>query len=169
VPVPVPARATLSIHSSDPGHVIAAYSPLILACFTRQVKAEEMAIIGALAAQGLDAGIEGGLLYVIGRREIAGGIDPRARALFEQMVQQNATRSGVSAVVVLTRGFAGAMLRGVATGLLQLTGKRKLLQIFSRESDACKWLALHHELDEDTLMSAYERATAHLRASLPHD
>jgi hypothetical protein len=160
--VPLPSRGELSIRSSDPGHVIAAYNPIIVACFARQATLAELATLRALAAEGLDAGIRGGLLLVVARKELSSGIDPGARRFFEQMVRENSARSGVSAVVVLTEGFASAVLRGFVAGLLQLTTRRKTLQIFSSVAEACRWLAPHHGLDERALESAYQRATSHL-------
>jgi hypothetical protein len=145
--------------------VIAAYNPLIVACFTRQARAAELSTLRDLAATGLDAGISGGLLLVVARKDLSGGIDPGARAFFEQMVRENSARSGVSAVVVLTEGFASAVLRGFVTGLLQLTSRRKTLQIFSSVGEACRWLAPRHALEPADLLAAYERATAHLASA----
>ena len=158
----LPPRAQLSVRSSDDGHVIAAYNPLLIVCFTRPPRAEELELMRSLAAEGLDGGVRGGFLYVVARKDMSGGVDPRVRAAIEDMMARNATRAGGSAVVVLTEGFGGAMVRSVLTGLVLLTSDRKMLQVFSAVDDACRWLASHYRLDGPTLLAAYRQATAHL-------
>lgn len=160
--MPLPARGVLSIESSDPGHVIAVYNPLVLVCFRRQATLEELETVRALAAQGLAEGIRGGLFYVIAREDMARGIDPRARTVFEELLRDSAEKLGMSAVVVLTAGFGGALFRGFLAGLVALTRKRGTLRIFRTVREACLWLAGHHALDPTELASTYERATAHL-------
>lgn len=160
--MPLPGRGVLSIESSDPGHVIAVYNPLVLVCFRRQASLEELQIVRALAAQGLAEGIRGGLFYVIARQDMARGIDPRARTVFEELIRESSDKLGMSAVVVVTAGFGGALFRGFLSGLVALTRKRGTLRIFRTVSEAYPWLAEHHGLDAAELASAYERATAHL-------
>jgi hypothetical protein len=160
--VALPGRAVLSLLSSDPGHVIAMYNPLILVCFTRAPKTEELSKIQALAALGITEGIRGGMLYVIARRNFDGGVDPRVRTFFQQMIRANSAKSGGSAAVVQMQGFAGSVVRSVLAGLVHLTSRRKLLQIFGSPDEACTWLAAQHDLDAAALLGAYEQATAHL-------
>jgi len=160
--MPLPARGELLIYSSDSGHVIAQYNPLIIACFTRPVRSVELDALSELAELGLAEGVRGGLLYVVARKDMNGGIDPKVRSAFEKMVRQTAPQAGVSAVVILTEGFGGALLRGFLAGLVQLSSKRKALQIFGSVTEACRWLASQYELDAQELTRAFEGATAHL-------
>jgi hypothetical protein len=152
----------LSVRSSDPGHVIAAYNPLLIVCFARPPRAQELDLMRSLVDEGLAAGIRGGLLYVVARKDMTGGVDPKVRATLEAMTKKNAQRSGSNAVVVLTSGFGGAMIRGVIAGLAMLTTQRKMLQVFGAAGDACRWLAKEHGLDADALLQAYRQATAHV-------
>lgn len=164
--MPLPGRGVLVTCSADPGHVIALYNPLIIACFTRPAKPIELQTLSSLASQGLAEGIRGGLLYVVARKEMTGGIDPFARATLEKMMRQNASESGANAAVILTPGFGGALLRSFLAGLLQLSSRRKLLQVFGSTEEACRWLAQEHQLDAKLLLRAYEAAAAHLSTAL---
>ncbi len=80
------------------------------------------------------------------------------------MIRKNQGKSGSSAVVVLTSGFGAAVVRGALAGLLQLTNRRKMLQVFASVEPACKWLGDEHELDSDALLAAYQRAASSLSA-----
>ena len=149
--------------SSDEGHVIAAYNPLLLVCFTRAPRAEQIALLRRNAEDGVAAGIRGGFLYVVARRSFSGGIDPRLRKTFEDLTRENGGRAGASAVVVLTAGFGGAAVRSMLAGLALLMAQRKMLQVFGAAEDACRWLAGAHGLAEADLARAYRQATAHLQ------
>lgn len=164
--MPLPGRGVLVISSADPGHVIAMYNPLLIACFARPAKPMELQTLSSLASQGLSEGVRGGLLYVVARKEMTGGIDPFARATLEKMMRQNAAESGANAAVILTPGFGGALLRSFLAGLVQLTNRRKLLQVFGSVDEACRWLAQEHKLDAKLVLQAYEAAAAHLSAPL---
>lgn len=142
--------------------MIALFNPLLVACFTRPAKPEELAAIDAIAEEGLAEGIRGGMLFVIARKDMSGGIDPRVRATFESMIRKNAERSGASAVVILAAGFAGAIVRGFLAGLVQLTTRRQVVEVCGSIEHACRWLAPRHDLDAGALRLAIRRATAHL-------
>jgi hypothetical protein len=158
-----PPRAHLAVLSTDEGHVIAAYNPLLLVCFTRPPREAELDLLKRQAQVGVAAGIRGGFLYVVARPTMSGGVDPRVRKTFEDMARAYGGRSGASAVVVLTEGFGGAMVRGVLAGLALLMTQRKVLQVFRVTEEAARWLANAHGLDEADLLRAYRQATAHLR------
>jgi len=160
--VTIPARGVLEIRSSDAEHVIAAYNPLVLTHFTRTPNKKELALMGALAEEGRAASIRGGMLFVIARRNISGGIDPKVREFFEAMVRRNAAIFGASAAVILMQGFGGSLMRSFLTSLLLLSSKRKQLQVFAAVDEACRWLAPQHELDPAALIQAYEEATANI-------
>jgi hypothetical protein len=162
--VALPPPGELRIVSSDAQHVVAAYNPLIIACFTRPPRPAELDALERLADDGLAAGVRGGVLYVMARRDMQGGLDPRVRATFEAMTRRNRERSGANAVVVLTAGFGGAMVRGVLAGLTLLAG-RSVLQVFGATDDACEWLARMHGLDATAVVQAYRRAT--IRVDVP--
>jgi hypothetical protein len=160
--VAIPARGVLEVRSSDAEHAIAVYNPLVLAHFTRRPTDAELALIQSLTDEAIKAGVVGGMLLVAARRNVAGGIDPRVRKFFEHMVRENAAHFGASATVVRMQGFGGSLMRSFLTGLLLLSNKRKLLQVFANVDEACRWLAPQHELDPKELLRAYERATEHL-------
>ncbi len=103
------------------------------------------------------------MLYVFARNELRGGIDPKARETLEGMTRRNGERAGSSAVVVLTSGFGGAIVRGALAGLLMLTKNRRLVQVFADPDAACTWLAAEHHLDAEGLRAAYRRAVAGVR------
>jgi hypothetical protein len=158
----LPKRGELSVRSSDEGHVIAAFNPLAIVCFTRSPSSGELATMSALANDAVDQGIRGGMIYIVARDDLTSGVDPRVRATLEAMTRRNAGRSGSSAVVVLNNGFAAAMVRSVLAGLVLLSNSRKTLQVFGGVREACDWLAPDHDLDTRVIYRAVERATAHL-------
>jgi hypothetical protein len=160
--VALPARGVLEIRSADSEHVIALYNPLALAYFSRPPNDGELAVLRALAREGRAQALGGGMLFVVARKNIAGGIDPRVREFFEQLVRENSAKFGASATVVTMQGFGGALMRSFLTGLLLLTGRRNTLQIFSSVEDACRWLAPLHDLDAADLLQAYQKATANI-------
>ncbi len=165
-PVRTPAPLELVIDSSDAGHVVATFNPILIAVFTRVPAQEELDLIERRAGEAGAAGIAGGLLYVVARKDMGGGVDPRVRAVFERKIRENQGKSGSSAVVVLTEGFAAAVVRGALTSLLLLFRRRGHLQVFSSIEEACRWLAAQHGIEVAPLLSAYRRATANL-ADLP--
>jgi hypothetical protein len=142
--------------------VIAAYNPLVLSHFSRAPTDGELALLRTLANEARAAAVGGGILIVIARRNVSGGIDPRVRGFFEQMVREHSDHAGASAAVILMQGFGGSLMRSFLTSLLLLGGKRKLLQIFASADAACRWLAPLHGLDAATLIRAYEQATANI-------
>ena len=148
--------------SSDEGHVIASWNPLILACFTRPATAIELGLVHRLAEEGLRDGIRGGLFYVVARTEMRGGIDPQVRRFFEQMAGTMGDRAGASAAVLLSTGFANALLRSFLVGFAQRLLSSKRLQIFGAVDDAARWAAPLHGCDPGELEDAFRRATAHL-------
>ena len=151
--------------SSDDGNVIAQFNPLVIVHLGRKIKSSEIHCLRAIVAQGLRAGVRGGMLFVFARKDMSGGIDADARSFFEELIRETSEKSGVSAVVILADGFAGAMARGFLAGLIRLSSRRKALQIFGAVGEACAWLATHHELDGAEIQRAYAEATKHLRAS----
>lgn len=159
----IPPPGLLKIASSDDGHVIAQFNPLVIVHLGRKIKSSELECLRGIVAQGLRAGVRGGMLFVFARKDMAGGIDPEARSVFEQLIRDSAEKAGVSAVVILADGFAGAMARGFLAGLVRLSSRRKALQIFGTVAEACAWLAVHHELDSAKVQRAYAEATKHLR------
>lgn len=150
------------IDSSDPGHVIATYNPLLIAVFTRIPRDEELATLRRRASEAIEQRIAGGMLYVVARKDMAGGVDPRVRAVFEDMIRKNQDDVGSSAVVVLTEGFAAAIVRGAVSSLLGLVQRRRMMRIFGAVDEACRWLAPQHGLDAGQLFAAYRRVTSHL-------
>lgn len=162
----LPPPGVLKIASSDDGHVIAQFNPLVVVHLGRKIKSPELHCLREIVAQGLRAGVRGGMLFVFARTDMSGGIDPEARAVFEQLIRDSAEKAGASAVVILADGFAAAMARGFLAGLVRLSNRRKALQIFGTVKDACAWLAAQHELDAGAIQRAYAAATNHLRP--PH-
>jgi hypothetical protein len=156
-------RGKLAVQSSDPEHVIAVFSPLILACFTRVPRPEELAIVQARAKQAIQEGVRGGMLFVAARSNMSGGVAPHVRAFFEQMVRENSANSGGSAVVLWMDGFAGALVRSFLTGLLRISSQRQFAQIFGSVEEACAWLGPRHGLDAAALATSFYAATAHLK------
>jgi hypothetical protein len=158
----LPKRGELAVRSSDEGHVIAAFNPLALVCFTRTPTSAELATLSTMTNEAVDAGIRGGLLYIVARDDLVAGVDSRVRASLEAMTRRNADRSGSSAVVVLSTGFAASMVRSVLASLVMLSKSRKALQVFGGVREACEWLAIDHQVDAGELYRAVERATSHI-------
>lgn len=142
--------------------MIASFNPIAIVCFTRNPKDAELEQLVELTDTAVDAGVRGGLLYVIARDDLAQGIDPRVRATFEQMTKRNAGRTGASAVVVLSGGFVAAMVRSALAGLVLLGASRKRVQVFGAIDEACAWLAPEHGIAVHDLVSAWDCATAHI-------
>ena len=155
-----PPRGQLLIDSSDEEHVVATFNPILIAAFTRIPHERELAQIRARVDQAISVGVEGGLLYVVARRDMSGGVDPRVRAVFEDMIRQNQGSAGRTAVVVLTTGFAAAAIRGALAGLLAIFERRNALRVFRTVDEACAWLGPHHEVYVRSLRQAFEQATA---------
>jgi hypothetical protein len=160
--VPLSARGVLQIRSADAEHVIALYNPLLLVYFARAPTDDELMALRKLVDETRSEVITGGMLFVIARKNATGGVQPRVRAFFERMVQENAERSGASAIVISMSGFAGSLMRSFITSLLLMAGKRRMVRIFSTVDEACGWLAPQHGLDTATLVQIYGKATAHL-------
>ena len=158
----VPPRARLTTLSKDEGHVIAAYNPLIFVCFTRPPRGPEIDVMRHYAELGLAGGVRGGFLYIVARERLTGGVDPHLRKTFEELTRKSADRAGATAVVVLSKGFVGALVRGVIAGFAMMMTHRHSLQVFGAIDSACAWLAEAHALDRDALLRAVHEATAHL-------
>jgi hypothetical protein len=156
-------RGVLQIRSADAEHVIAVYNPLLLAYFTRAPQVQELTLLRELVETARQEQIDGGMLFVVARKNAAGGVEPRVREFFEKMVQENTDRNGGSAVVITMQGFGGSLMRSFITSLLLLTGKRNLLKVFGTVPEACDWLALRHGLDAATVLRTYETATVAIR------
>jgi len=140
--------------------VIAAYNPIAIVHMARKLSSNELDVLGELVAEGLADGVQGGIFLVFDRKELTGGIDPNVRAFFEKMTRERADDAGLSAVVILSDGFAGALLRGVVAGLAQLTRRRGKIRVFGEVGDACRALAEAHGIDPVELLRAYESAIA---------
>ena len=102
------------------------------------------------------------MLFVVARKNASGGIQPRVRRFFEQVVKENSAQFGASAVVVLMEGFGASLMRSFLAGLLMLSSKRKMIQIFASVDAACEWLAPLHGLDAAKLLAAYREAAVNL-------
>jgi hypothetical protein len=166
IDVTVPPRGKLEVRSSDAEHTIAVYNPLALAYFTRPPMDVELGLLRELTNEAKAQKIKAGLLIVIARRDMKGGIQPKVREFFEEMVRKNAENFGASAAVILMQGFGGSLMRSFLTSLLLIAGRRKLLQIFATVSDACDWLAPQHQLDPAALKLVFDKAIGHIaRAS----
>ncbi|MBL8944416.1 MAG: hypothetical protein JNK45_14755 [Myxococcales bacterium] len=157
-----PVRGQLVIDSADAGHVIARYNPLLIAVFTRSPHEAEAREIQRRAAEAVAAGVRGGVLYVVGRRNMSGGMDPRVRAVFEEMIRSHQDRAGSSAVVILTTGFAASIARLAVAGFIRLFRRASILRVFGSLDEACRWLADVHDLDRDDLLAIYGQITATL-------
>lgn len=158
----LPAHGVLEIRSADREHVIAIYRPLALAHFSRPPTEGELDGLRVLIAEGRLEALRGGMLFVIARRNMTGGIQPHVRQFFEQIVRENSRHFGASAAAVLMQGFGGSLMRSFLTSLLLLSGKRDQLRVFESVPAACRWLAPLHGLDAPTLLQVYEKATASL-------
>lgn len=159
---PLPPKGVLVIDSKDEGHVIATYNPVMIAVFARPPADGELERMGRRAKAALEAGIPGALLYVVARREMSGGVSPKVRAFFENMVAENQDRAGPTAVVVLADGFPGALVRGAVASIVALFSRRDRMRVFNEPAAACKWLAQLQGLDAGALVAAFGAATAHL-------
>jgi hypothetical protein len=157
----------LVVDSRDAGHVVARFNPLLIAAFTRVPSATELALIEALVEQAVRAELRGGMLYIVARRDMTGGVDPKVRETFERLTRRYEEASGSSAVVVLVRGFAGAVVRGALTGMLAVSRRRGALRVFGEIEAACAWMAETHGVSRDSLLAAVREATAQL--PLAHD
>ncbi|MFO0686189.1 MAG: hypothetical protein U0234_29270 [Sandaracinus sp.] len=153
---------TLRIVSKSPGHVVAAFRPILIAAFTRPPSDGELREIEGLASSALDEGLRGSLLYVVARRDMTGGVDPRVRSFFTDLIAKNQGRAGPTAVVVLADGFAGALVRGAVTGLIRLMTGRGQIRVFSSVGDACHWLATEQHIAGTALVAAWREAAAGL-------
>jgi hypothetical protein len=158
----VPPRARLTPLSKDDGHVIAAYNPLIVVCFTRPPRDAEIGVMRHYAELGLAGGVRGGFLYIVARKNLAGGVDPHLRKMFENLTRKSADRAGATAVVLLTEGFVGALVRGVIASFALMMTHRHMLRVFGAIDGACGWLAAEHALDREALVRAVHDATSHL-------
>jgi hypothetical protein len=141
---------------------VASWNPLILTCFTRPPSSSALACIRQLAEDGLREGIPGGIFYVVARKEMVGGVDPRVRAFFDDMTRRNGGQAGASAAVLLTAGFSNALIRSFLVGIAQALISNKKLQIFSTVHEAARWIAPLHGLKAAALDEAFRRATEHL-------
>lgn len=148
----------LVVHSSEDGNVIASFNPIVIVHMGRKLSAREVRLLDELIAEGLKAGIKGGLFLVFARRDLSGGLDPGARALFEKLSRNAAHAAGLNVVVVGSSGFAGALVRGFIAGLTQLMRKRESVRVFGTTTEACLALAAAHRLDAAELERAYARA-----------
>ncbi len=119
-----PPRCVLVVDSVNAGHVIARWNPLLIAVFTRAPRPVEIDLISRLVNEAVDEGIKGGLLYVVARKDLKGGVDPRLRTMFEDMIRRNQDRAGASALVILTGGFTAAIVRAAAAGMLTIMQQR---------------------------------------------
>ena len=151
----LPPHGVLSVRSRRTGNVIALYRPLIIIHLARKLDGEEIAIVRKVVAEGLQEGVEGGMLVVFAREDLSDGLDPRARGLFEQLIRTTSGRAGMSAVVILSQGFAGAVVRGALAGLLPLAARRGQLRSFATVREACEALAKSHGLESTDLTAAY--------------
>jgi hypothetical protein len=136
------------------------YGPerLTIVHMARKMSAREVRLLDEVITEGLEAGVQGGLLLVFARRDITGGLDPGARALFEKLSRNAAHRAGLNAVVVGSTGFAGALVGGFVAGLTQLMRKRESVRVFGTTAEACLALATADQLDAVELQRAYARA-----------
>ena len=140
--------------------MIALYRPVLLAYFSRAPSDSELEIVRAIVREARAEKERGGMLFVAARRNAAGGIQPRVRKFFEEMVRENSAHFGASAVVVLMEGFGGSLMRSFLTGLVLLSSKGKQFRVFQAVDAACQWLAPRHNLDAATLLQVYEQSTA---------
>jgi hypothetical protein len=160
VRVALPPPGVLAVRSADKEHVIAIYQPLAIAYFSRPPKDVELAVLRTLILEARADETEGGMLFVVARRNMSGGIDPRVRAFFEQTAREQSGHFGATATVVLMQGFGGAIMRSFLTGLILLTARRSQLRIFGSVEEACRWLAPQHGLSPEALLKIYAEATA---------
>jgi len=150
----------LSVRSAEDGNVVAVYGPVVIFHLARRVTESETAVLGEVISEGLRSSAPWGLLVVFARSELTGGIDPKARAIFERLVRQHDAVLERSAVAVTTEGFPGSVIRSIIAGLLQLTGKRSQIKVFANVGDACHAVAQANQLGSGELQQAYEKALA---------
>jgi hypothetical protein len=148
----------MSVRSHKTGNVIALYRPLILLHLTRKLDAEEISLLRDIIAEALRAQIHGGMLVVFAREDLRSGLDPRARELFEQLVRRASDAVGLTAVVIASEGFAGAVVRSFFASLLHLIARRGKLKSFATVEEACNALGRAHGLDGAKLKAVYECA-----------
>lgn len=163
----LPPAGVLSVCSHKTGNVIALYRPLVLLHLTRKLDAQEISLLRDIIAEGLREQIQGGMLVVFAREDLKSGLDPRARELFEQLVRRASDSVGLTAVVIASEGFAGAVVRSFFASLLHLIARRGKLKSFATVDEACDALARFHHLDGATLKAVYERAIGGGRAGAP--
>ena len=112
----------LSVRSAEDGNVVAVYGPVVIFHVARRVNERETACLGEVISEGLRSRSPWGLLVVFARNELSGGIDPKAREIFERLVRQNEQVLTRSALVITAEGFPGSAIRSVVAGLLQFAG-----------------------------------------------
>jgi hypothetical protein len=160
--VALPPIGVLTVRSADAEHVIALYRPILIAHFARTPRENELATLRAIIDEARAENAQGGMLMIVARRDVRGGIQPHVREFFEQSMRRDSGRFGASAVVVRMAGFGGSLMRSFLTGLLLIARKRDQLRIFEAVDAACAWLAKQHGIDEAALRRAYDQATAQL-------
>lgn len=148
------------MRSAEDGNVVAVYGSVVIVHFARRVNERETVCLGEVITEGLRSRSPWGLLVVFARSELRGGIDPKAREIFERLVRQNEAVLERSALVITAEGFPGAAIRSVVAGLLQIAGKRNQLKVFGSVPDACEVVAQAHQLDAADLERAYSQALA---------
>lgn len=158
----IPPPNELVVYSSDSGHLIAGFRPLLIVVFTRAPKHKEIDLIEEVVNLGLKEGLNGGILYVVARDDFRAGVEPRLREMLERIMRSASKRGGKNAVVILTRGFGGAVARGVLAGLLLLSSDRTSVRVFKTPVEACKWLADSYEIPRAGLLDAWKSAIGSL-------
>ncbi len=153
-------RGELSVRCAEGENVVAVYGPVVLFHLARRVNELETACLGEVVSEGLRSSSPWGMLLVFARSELNGGIDPKARQIFERLVRQDEAVLERSALVVTAEGFPGSVIRSIVAGLLQIAGKRTQLKVFSTVSEGCELVARAHRLDALDLERAYNEALA---------
>ncbi|MFK8003750.1 MAG: hypothetical protein AB8H86_29575 [Polyangiales bacterium] len=158
----IPPPNELVVYSSDSGHLIAGFRPLLMIVFTRAPKIDEIHLIEEVVDLGLSEGINGGILYVVARDDFRAGVEPRLREMLERIMRSASQKNAKNAVVILTRGFGGAVARGVLAGLLLLSSDRTSVRVFKAPAEACEWLADNHGIPRAGLLDAWTSAIGSL-------
>lgn len=153
---PLPPAGVLSVRSHRSGNVIAVFRPLLLVHLSRKLDAEEVSLLRDLIAEGLRQQADAGMLVVFAREDLRSGLDPHARELFEQLARSAPDSVGLTAVVIASEGFGGAVVRSFFAGLLHVVARRGRLKSFATVAEACDALAAHHGLDRARLKAAYD-------------